>query len=123
MPQHIVSPEKRTFAKRLRRSQTAPEILLWRELRDRRLGGWKFRRQIPIEGYVADFVCFEARLIVEVDGPVHARAGQQAKDQQKDAVLRKNGFRVLRFDAETGAGRVIDAIRRALSQPPHPTPG
>jgi len=122
MPQHIISPEKRKFAKGLRRKQTAPEVLLWRELRDRRLNGWKFRRQVPIEGYIADFVCFDARLVVEVDGPVHADPDQRAKDRQRDAALERNGFRVLRFPADIGPGRMVASIRETLSKPPHPTP-
>jgi very-short-patch-repair endonuclease len=71
--------EQRRFAKELRKNQTVPEQRLWHELRARRLDGWKFRRQVPIEGYVADFVCFEARLIVEMDGPLHRTPERQQK--------------------------------------------
>jgi len=122
MPQHLVSQGSRSFAKELRRKQTAPEVLLWRELRDRRLDGWKFRRQVPIEGFVADFICFDARLIVEIDGPVHAGAEQRLKDARKDAVLEKAGFRVLRFGADIGAGRMINVIREGLKHAPSPGP-
>jgi very-short-patch-repair endonuclease len=99
VPLHVVSQGKRRFAKRLRRNQTSLEDLVWRELRDRRLGIWKFRRQAPIEGYIADFACMAARLIVEVDGPVHMEPEQRLKDAERDAALRRLGFRVLRFKA------------------------
>jgi very-short-patch-repair endonuclease len=117
MPEHVVPAHKRSFAKQLRRHQSAAEDLLWRELRDRRLGGWKFRRQVPIEGYIADFVCFEARLIVEVDGPVHRHPEQRLKDAERNAVLRRHGFRVIRFESEAALGRVIEDIRRVLASP------
>ena len=120
MPKHIVRAGRRSFAKRLRREQTAPEILLWHELRDRRLGGWKFRRQVSIEEYIVDFVCLDARLIVEIDGPLHSQSEQRAKDEKRDDALRRQGFRILRFDADVGAGRMVDAILRVLSSPESP---
>ena len=122
MPRHRVSDEQRDFAKRLRGGQTALEARLWHEIRAKRLAGWKFRRQVPIEGYVADFVCFEARLIVEVDGPLHRTDEAWLYDAERDAVLREAGFRILRFDSEVALGRMVDDIRRALATPPLPTP-
>jgi very-short-patch-repair endonuclease len=114
----------RSFARRLRRAQTAAEVTLWRELRDRRLDGWKFRRQDPIEGYIADFLCFEARLIVEVDGPLHEEIERKLKDRKRDTILLAHGFRTLRFAADAAPGRMIEAIRQALAQSsPHPAFG
>lgn len=78
----------------MRRQMTDAEWALWEALRDRRLGGFKFRRQVPLCGYILDFVCFEARLIVEVDGAQHA---ENEKDQRRDAVLAGEGFATLRF--------------------------
>jgi very-short-patch-repair endonuclease len=112
--------EQRRFAKELRTNQTVPEQRLWHEFRARRLEGWKFRRQVPIEGYVADFVCFEARLIVEMDGPLHRTPERQQRDAARDAVLGR-GFRTLRFDDETALGRIVDDIRDSLK--PAPSPG
>jgi very-short-patch-repair endonuclease len=122
MPKHRVSDAHRSFAKKLRREQTRLEARVWHELRAERLDGWKFKRQVPIEGYIVDFVCFEARLIVEMDGPLHLRSEQQSKDERRDAVFRDQGFRILRFSDEVALGRVVDGIRRALSSPPLPTP-
>ena len=73
---------------------TEPELLLWRLLRDRRFDGFKFRRQVPIGNYVADFANFESRLIVELDGGQHS---ETERDRIRDAELRRRGFRVLRF--------------------------
>jgi very-short-patch-repair endonuclease len=80
---------------------------------------------VPLAGYVADFVCFEARLILEVDGPVHAREEQRLHDAARDRVLRERGFRVLRFDGEAvlvDLERVLGAIRRALAEKPSSDP-
>ncbi len=81
-------------ARRLRINMTDAERKLWYALRDRRLAGIKFRRQAPIGPYVADFICYEARLVIEVDGGQHA---DSASDPIRDRWLATNGFRVLRF--------------------------
>jgi len=65
--------ERTASARRLRREQTAPEGVLWSHLRNRRLGGLKFRRQQAIGPYVADFFCAKARLVVELNGRMHQR--------------------------------------------------
>ncbi len=83
------------LARKLRRDQTEAEKLLWRNLRNRQLGGYKFRRQVPVDNYVADFICEAAKLIVELDG------GQHDDDRTKDALrtqtLERCGYKVLRF--------------------------
>jgi very-short-patch-repair endonuclease len=94
MPHQPVPPTKRRFAKTLRRDMTEAEDRLWRELRGRRLDHIKFRRQVPIGRYVADFACLEAKLIVEIDGSQHA---ESAHDDLRKADLQARGFRVLRF--------------------------
>lgn len=106
------------FAKRLRQSMTEAEAKLWRQLRAHRLVGEKFRRQQPIGPYVVDFVHFGARLIVEADGGQHG-----VSDQDRDAWLMAQGFRVLRFWnndilAETDA--VLATIWQALREAPSP---
>ena len=73
---------------------TEAEDRLWHELRDRRLDRIKFRRQVPVGKYVADFACLEARLIVEIDGSQHADSDS---DQARKTELEARGFRVLRF--------------------------
>ncbi|AYV48823.1 endonuclease [Caulobacter flavus] len=85
------------MARRLRRDQTDAERLLWSVLRGRRLEGFKFRRQVPIDRYVADFVCVEARLIVELDGGQHASDEGRAYDAARTRALEACGYVVLRF--------------------------
>jgi very-short-patch-repair endonuclease len=81
-------------ARYLRRQMTRAESVLWQRLRDRQLGGLKFRRQHPIGGYILDFYCAAASLAIEVDGPVHAR--QSEADANRDALLAERGIQVLR---------------------------
>ncbi|PWW01830.1 very-short-patch-repair endonuclease [Hoeflea marina] len=91
---HNPPPIHRSRARAMRADATRPEAILWQALRDRQLEGFKFRRQVPLARYILDFVCFEARLIVEVDGHQHA---DSARDMRRDAVFVVKGFRVLRF--------------------------
>ncbi|MGY6709446.1 MAG: endonuclease domain-containing protein [Rhizobiaceae bacterium] len=94
MPHQDVPPEKRGFARAMRRRPTEAEDRLWHELRGRRLDGLKFRRQVPVGPYVVDFLCAEARLAVEVDGSQHA---DSAHDEKRRRELERRGMRVLRF--------------------------
>jgi len=96
-----VEEEVITIARKLRKSQTPAESILWQKLRNRRFHGKKFVRQHPIqfvmEGrkgfFIADFFCFENNLIIEVDGNIHLK--QKEHDQFRDLVLQQLGFRVL----------------------------
>ena len=81
-------------AKLMRANPTEAERVLWQLLRNKRLAGWKFKRQQPIEPYIADFVCFSERLIVEAEGSQHI---DSAYDARRDDWLRSQGFRLLRF--------------------------
>lgn len=102
-------------ARKLRRSGTKAEQKLWRALRDRGLAGAKFRRQTPIGPYVVDFVCFDARLVIEIDGGQHANNNQQ--DERRTAWLQSEGYRVIRFwnnDVIENLAGVLHAIESAL---------
>ncbi|MCX5514153.1 endonuclease domain-containing protein [Kaistia algarum] len=119
----MTSPETK-IARRLRRDQTDVERRLWGYLRDRRLDGWKFRRQVPIDSFVADFVCKEAMLIVELDGSQHADHRAE-HDARRTASLNILGYRVIRFwnnDVIGNLDGVLSAILAALKQAPHPDP-
>ena len=105
-----------TRAKTMRREPALYERRLWAILRDRRLEGLKFRRQVVIGRYVADFVCLRHRLIVEADGPQH---DDRAEDAARDAWLRGQGFRVLRFpnqQIENRPHEVLAAIIAATKE-------
>ena len=109
---------KHAFARRLRREQTNVERKLWYKLRDRRIDGFKFRRQQPIGPYIVDFVCFETKLVVELDGGQHADDKNAAADAVRTAFLKSQGFRVLRFwnlDLIESFDGVLDRIWRELS--------
>lgn len=82
-------------ARALRNHGTDGERRLWRGLRHEQLGGHKFRRQYPLAGYIVDFVCIPARLVVELDGGQHLDA--LAYDERRTETLRREGYRVLRF--------------------------
>ena len=103
------------LARKLRQNQTDVEKKLWFLLRDRRLLGFKFRRQQPIGKYVADFCCFEQKLIVEVDGGQHSIAAN--RDEERTSASKRNGFRVLRFwnnDVMNNIDGVIISIQTGL---------
>ncbi len=83
------------LARKLRKNMTDAERLLWRHLRNRELGGYKFRRQRPVGPYILDFVCLEKKLVVEIDGGQHA--GQIELDAERSDYLKEKGYRVMRF--------------------------
>jgi very-short-patch-repair endonuclease len=115
-----VSYQKRTFAKSLRTGATETEKTLWHMLRSRRLTNLKFRRQVPIGPWIADFVSFEHRLIVQADGSQHA---ESTRDEQRDRDLIERGFRVLRFwnnDILQRPEQVLEAIIDAAQNYPSP---
>ena len=106
-------------AKTLRTVLTDAEQKLWQRLRSRQLAGCKFRRQVPIGPYIADFACLEAHLIVEVDGGPHFESN---RDELRDIWFATQGFSLLRFwntQALVETDAVVDAILSAL-QRPHP---
>ncbi|MDG2530459.1 endonuclease domain-containing protein [Caulobacter endophyticus] len=107
--------DKTANARRLRQSQTLAEQTLWKLVRNRRLGGFKFLRQLPIDRYFADFVCEAGKLIVELDGATHE--GREDHDQHRTQVLELFGYVVLRFPNErilADPGGVTDDILAAL---------
>jgi very-short-patch-repair endonuclease len=101
----------------LRRDMTDAEAALWSELRDRRLGGFKFRRQHPCGPFILDFYCSEAALAIEVDGGQHFEEGAALYDAERTAFVRRRGIEVLRFANDlifTDRLEVLEAIAAAL---------
>ncbi|MFI5329930.1 MAG: endonuclease domain-containing protein [Desulfobaccales bacterium] len=82
-------------ARALRKRLTDAERRLWHHLRNRELGGWKFRRQYPVGPFIVDFICVENNLVIELDGSQHAE--NEASDLQRSAYLNNMGYRVCRF--------------------------
>jgi len=107
--------DKTANARRLRRSQTLAEKTLWTLVRNRRLGGFKFLRQVAIDRYFADFVCEAARVIVELDGAAHE--GREDYDARRTQTLELFGYVVVRFPNErvlADPGGVTDDILAVL---------
>ena len=114
---------KTTLARQLRKSETRAEKLLWQELRNRKLDGHKFVRQAPAGPYIADFLCREQRLIVEVDGATHASDDEIASDRARSAHLMKLGYRVIRLqniEVLEAMDQAVTVIREALAHVPSP---
>lgn len=108
-------------ARTLRNGATDAERKLWQHLRGRQLFDYKFRRQYPIAGYIADFACVEAGLVIELDGGQHLE--QVTYDTERTRKLVANGYKVLRFwndDALLRTDAVLEQICRELR--PHPSP-
>ncbi len=111
-------------ARSLRHRSTDAERKLWSRLRDRRLMGFKFKRQVPRGRYIVDFLCVEAGLVIEVDGGQHAELRSMA-DKRRTEELERDGLAVLRFwnvDIHTNIDGVLTVIAEAMAQrrPPHP---
>jgi very-short-patch-repair endonuclease len=102
-----------TKARELRKNLTKAEQVLWRHLRLRQLRGHKFRRQQPIGQYIVDFVCFEKRLIIEVDGGQHSE--QVLYDLKRSTWLNSQGFRILRF-WNNQVLRETEAVKKVIGE-------
>jgi very-short-patch-repair endonuclease len=126
MPHAVVSNRQRSRSKQLRQAMTRAETLLWRYLKAGRVDCLGFRRQTPIKNYIVDFVCFSAKLIVELDGESHDFEERQKADLKRDAFLAPEGFEVLRFtnrQVMSNLEGVVEVIRqtaalRASGSPP-----
>lgn len=124
--------QRNPHANEMRKNPTGAERLMWRHLRNRGLGGYKFRRQFPIGTYIADFACWEARLIIEVDGSQHMT--RRDYDAERTAYLESQGFKVIRFwngDVLKNIDGVLANVLQVLKQreielkggaAPHPGP-
>jgi len=121
VPQWQVTATTRKRSRSLRRDSTDAERLIWAALRAHRLEGASFRRQTPIGPYIADFVCHDARLVVELDGGQHFEEEHLRRDARRDAFLASRGFRVLRFnnhDVMTNRRGVLETIAAAIRVAP-----
>jgi len=128
MPKGTQRPtaEQREFAQRLRHQLTDCEQLLWQHLRNRQLGGFKFRRQYPLPPYVLDFYCAELGLTVELDGGQHFGDETLHKDAERSRYLEACGVRVIRFSNREVLAQMPELLAEILRQAeiaaPHPNP-
>jgi len=104
-------------ARSLRQTASGAEDLLWRELRNRQLSHWKFRRQHPIDRFIVDFVTISGKLIVEVDGATHSTLSEIRRDAERTAILESLGFHVVRVtndDVYRNLDGVLETILHEL---------
>ena len=104
------------IARGLRTNATSAERRLWTGVRREQIEGFRFRRQVVLDGFVADFACYEARLVIEVDGATHSTDAEVARDAARTAALSAQGYSVLRF-ANDEIFHNIDGVRLAGSWP------
>ncbi len=124
---HRIKPRTIKFARELRKPLTPPEILVWSRLRNRQLGGFKFRRQHPIGNYIVDFCCIEARLVIELDGDSHAE--QEEYDRKRTQELVAQGYHEMRFTNRDVLHNIVGVLEMILedclrwsSPSPQPSP-
>jgi very-short-patch-repair endonuclease len=117
------SPKIFENARFLKKVMTNSELILWKELRGRKLKGYKFRRQHPIASYVVDFYCHECKLIIEVDGKIHSVDDNTEYDNARTIELESLGLRVIRFtnaEVEENISKMLSKILVNLTSPPAP---
>jgi very-short-patch-repair endonuclease len=118
-PTWKVPSKLRSNARALRKNSTDAERILWSELRDHRLNGASFRRQVPIKNFIADFVCHAAKLVIELDGGQHFYDDAERADAARSAVIETQGFKVLRFnnlDVMANRAGVLETIAAAIAE-------
>jgi len=122
MTNSLMKDRLRVIAKHLRRQGTVAENLLRNHLRAKQINGLRFRRQEPVGQYIVDFLCYEVRMVIEVDGGQHAE--RKEFDKERDDWLASRGFRVLRFwdnEVLTNIEGVLEKIRDEITPSPRPS--
>ena len=109
-------PWRTNRARVLRDGQSSAEAKLWEHVRERRLGGFKFVRQIAIDQFFADFVCRERKLMVEIDGGTHSTESEVRSDAGRDAELRKLGYRVFRVRNDEVYDNIAGVLETLLAE-------
>ena len=118
IPGQRVAKEKLERAREFRRDMTPAEAILWQELRGNKLGV-HFRRQQVIAGFIVDFYCHKAGLVIELDGSVHGGNEQKENDAERDKVLSEMGLRIVRFmneDVIKNSPKILGRIRELISE-------
>ena len=117
------------LAKSLRKTGTEAEMLLWKEIRNRKCGGLKFRRQHPFQKLVLDFYCHELGLVIEVDGGIHDNPEVKERDINRTSELESVGLKVIRFRNEDVLNNmdkvlksIIDFAETLCTSSPRPSP-
>lgn len=109
-------PELMRIAGDLRKSMTPAEKVLWNQLRNRKVQGFRFRRQHPIKDFIVDFFCYDAMLVIEVDGSVHEEARQKERDEQRTLILKRLGIGEIRFTNDEVIHHTEQVIKKIESE-------
>jgi very-short-patch-repair endonuclease len=105
-------PELMRIAGDLRKSMTPAEKVLWERLRRRHIKGYRFRRQHPLSDFIVDFFCYEAMIVLEIDGSVHDEITQQERDEQRTLIFKNLGIREIRFTNEEVINQTDQVIKK-----------
>jgi len=125
---HNAGPKRFENARFLKKVQTEAEAALWQRIRGKKLNGFKFRRQHPVDYYIVDFYCHEGKLVIEVDGEIHEQNDNRDYDKERTEDLIALGLTVIRFANEQvlqNIDLVLEEIKRHLRPAPllpHPRP-
>ena len=109
-------PELLRIAGDLRKSMTPAEKVLWGRIRTKQVKGFRFRRQHPIRDFIVDFFCYDAMLVIEIDGEVHADPHQKERDIQRTRILKNLGLRELRFTNHEVINQTEEVIKKIESK-------
>ncbi len=122
-----IHPSIRQFARELRQPQTPAETTLWQHLRNRNLQ-YKFRRQHPVDFFIIDFYCAEAKLLIEIDGASHLEKEQQEYDKTRTEYLEALGYKVIRFtnndvryNIHAVATAIMENVESRINELKHPS--
>lgn len=107
------NPKLKQRSRELRKNSTLSEVLLWNEIKGRKIHGYQFMRQKPIKQYIVDFYCSKLKLVIEIDGDSHA--GNERKDAERQNDIEKLGISFLRFD-DIEAKRNMDGVLRIIEK-------
>ncbi len=107
-----ITREKLKRAREFQQEMTPAELCLWNRVRANRLGGWNFRRQQIIDGFIVDFYCHKSGLVIEVDGPIHRK--QKSEDTERDKVLSDRGLHILHFTNQTVMNNLNQVVKTIL---------
>ncbi len=120
-PYETANPRAYKFLKKMaalqKENPTKAETYLWEKIRNKKLGGYKFRRQHIIDRFIADFICLEKKFIIEVDGKIHQLPDVKLRDEERTAILNELGFEVLRLSNEdifNGGSELLEKLKRML---------
>jgi very-short-patch-repair endonuclease len=113
MPRKIIpyNSNLKELARKLRNDSTLGEVLLWNEIKSKKLYGYDFQRQKPLLNYIADFYCYELALVIEIDGMYHHNSEQYGLDVSREKELEENNLTIIRFSEQEVRQDIVNVLR------------